>query len=222
MLEERDDGLATANDGSRPVPIGSRFIAVSLQPAIPRRVLPSRARFRFTGHRHSSSIPTRRGNPNALLNSPEEMQPKSRSSCPSGTRVSSLLCTPGDISILRRYDRQRPVGSRIRRGSVSDVYPEGALSEMTCLPGRFACSSTAHPLSEPRQNRLDRHDPRRRRVLPTQYNPIDQPQPKCASQARQGATNGGFRCRAGGLAVSVSRSSRTPIAGSASWVGFDL
>lgn len=70
-------------------------------------LLPSRARFRFTGHRHSSSIPTRRGNPNALLNSPAEMQPKSRSSCPSGTRVSSLLCAPGVISILRRQRKSR-------------------------------------------------------------------------------------------------------------------
>jgi hypothetical protein len=39
--------------GSQSVPIGSRSIGVSLQPAIPRRVAPSRARFRFTGHRRS-------------------------------------------------------------------------------------------------------------------------------------------------------------------------
>src|ERR1700732_3056794 len=32
--------------------------------------------------------------------------PSRSSSCPPGTRVSSLLCTPGDISILRRHDRK--------------------------------------------------------------------------------------------------------------------
>jgi hypothetical protein len=34
------------------------------------------------------------------------MQSSSRSSCPSPTAVSSLLCTPGDISILRRQFRR--------------------------------------------------------------------------------------------------------------------
>ena len=35
--------------GSQPSKAGLRVIAVSLQPAIPRRVAPSRARLRFTG-----------------------------------------------------------------------------------------------------------------------------------------------------------------------------
>lgn len=47
------DGLR--RPGSRPVLAGPRTIGVSLQPAIPRQVAPSRARFRFTGPRHDSS-----------------------------------------------------------------------------------------------------------------------------------------------------------------------
>src|SRR5271165_4048303 len=43
MLEEMG-GLATAQwTGSRPLPIGSRSIGVSLQPAIPRRVAPQQS-----------------------------------------------------------------------------------------------------------------------------------------------------------------------------------
>ena len=37
--------------GSRPVPTGSRSIAVSLNRLFLGGLLPSRARFRFTGHR---------------------------------------------------------------------------------------------------------------------------------------------------------------------------
>jgi hypothetical protein len=55
---------------------------------------------------------------------------------------------------------------------------------------------------------------------PTRYNPIDQPQPKRAYQAHQRATMGVFLLPGGDFAVSVSRSSMTPLAGSASWVGF--
>src|SRR5271166_2172843 len=66
MLEEMG-GLATAQwTGSRPLPIGSRSIGVSLQPASPRRVAPhfaqrvtflpcaDKAQFAFEALRHAS------------------------------------------------------------------------------------------------------------------------------------------------------------------------
>jgi hypothetical protein len=44
--------------------------------------------------------------------------------------------TPPEVKIFQKsfMTGQRPVGSRIRRGSVSDVYPKGALSD-----DLFAC-----------------------------------------------------------------------------------
>ena len=57
-----------------------------------------------------SSIPIQRANQNALLNFTAGMQRKLALLVPSPTGVSSLLCTPGDISILRR------VGVSLRAG----------------------------------------------------------------------------------------------------------
>jgi hypothetical protein len=47
MLKEKG-GLAISESPEPLVPIGSRSTGVSLQPAIPRRVAPNRARFGFT------------------------------------------------------------------------------------------------------------------------------------------------------------------------------
>ena len=54
---------------------------------------------------NSSPNPIQRANQIALLNSTARMLAHSRSSCPRQRGVSSLLCTPGDISILRRQKR---------------------------------------------------------------------------------------------------------------------
>ena len=51
---------------------------------------------------NNSPIPIQRANQITLLNFTARMQAHSRSSCPRQRGVSSLLCTPGDISILRR------------------------------------------------------------------------------------------------------------------------
>jgi hypothetical protein len=48
--------------GSRPVPIGSQSIGVSLQPAIPRRVAPQQSPSASPVTDNTSSIPIRRGN----------------------------------------------------------------------------------------------------------------------------------------------------------------
>ena len=89
--------------GSRPVAIGSRSIGVSLQPAIPRRVAPQQSPLPL--HRSSSTVAQSRSAEaiKSLLNRTAGMQSRSRSSCPPPTRVSSLLCAPGVISILRRH-----------------------------------------------------------------------------------------------------------------------
>jgi hypothetical protein len=58
-----------------------------------------------------SSIPIRRANQIALLNLTAGMHAHSRSSCPRQPGVSSLLCTPGDISILRRHRGADPASS---------------------------------------------------------------------------------------------------------------
>jgi hypothetical protein len=76
---------------SAPSPIG-----VSLRPAIPRGLLPSRARLRFTGHQQLYPIwskPQMR----LLTDSVSALVAFA------ATWVSSLLCTPGDISILPRH-----------------------------------------------------------------------------------------------------------------------
>jgi hypothetical protein len=89
--------------GSRPVPIGSRSIGVSLQPAIPRRVAPQQSPLPL--HRSPSTVAQSRSAEaiKSLLNRTAGRQSRSRSSCPPPTRVSSLLCAPGVISILRRH-----------------------------------------------------------------------------------------------------------------------
>jgi hypothetical protein len=120
-----DGGLETPGGGSRPV---DRLpsIGVSLQPAIPRRVAPQQSPLPL----HQSptiipQIPVRRGNQIARLNRTAGMQSRSRSSCPPRTRVSSLLCAPGVISILRRHDfclsDATQAKSALRRGSVQVV-----------------------------------------------------------------------------------------------------
>src|SRR6516162_3160191 len=79
----------TPGGESRPVPIGSRLIGVRLRPAIPRRVAPQQS----PPPLHQSAI---------IVAEPAHTHQMrgSTSSLPPG--VSSLLCTPGDISILRR------------------------------------------------------------------------------------------------------------------------
>jgi hypothetical protein len=93
---------------------------------------------------------------------------------------------------------QRPVGSRIRRGSVSDVYPEGALSDdlFACEIRLFVNSPSAILASSksPRSAPIRGVGASSRSLNPHRL-AFSQ---KCASQARQGATNWGvFRCRAG-------------------------
>jgi hypothetical protein len=81
--------------GSRPVPIGSRSIGVSLRPAIPRRVAPQQSPPPL--HRSPTIVAHPRGHQIALLN-------LTVSACPVVvTGVSFLLCTAGVISILRRH-----------------------------------------------------------------------------------------------------------------------
>jgi hypothetical protein len=89
--------------GSRPVAIGSRSIGVSLQPAIPRRVAPQQSPLPL--HRSPSTVAQSRSAEaiKSLLNRTAGRQSRSRSSCPPPTRVSSPLCAPGVISILRRH-----------------------------------------------------------------------------------------------------------------------
>jgi hypothetical protein len=87
--------------GSRPVPISSQPIGVSLQPAIPRRVAPQHSPLPL----HQSptivpQIPVRRGNQIARLNLTAGIQSRSPSSCPSprgchlyfARRVTFLSC----------------------------------------------------------------------------------------------------------------------------------
>ena len=69
--------------GSRPVPTGSRSIAVSLNWLFLGGLLPSRARFRFTGHRQCST------NPNPTFS----CDAASRWSCPPSPGVISTLRT---------------------------------------------------------------------------------------------------------------------------------
>jgi len=126
------------NGGSRPVPIGSQSIGVSLQPAIPRRVAPQQSPLPL----HQSptiipQIPVRRGNQNARLNLTAGIQSRSPSSCPSPTgchlyfarRVTFLSCA--DIPCKRNIEMTplckieatlpRVLGSReVRLGGVVD------------------------------------------------------------------------------------------------------
>jgi hypothetical protein len=80
--------------GSRPVPIGSRSIGVSLQPAIPRRVAPQQSPLPL----HQSPTIAAQSQCGVWLRSSVALVV----SAPNG--VSSLLCAQGDISILRRHD----------------------------------------------------------------------------------------------------------------------
>src|ERR1700751_6003125 len=70
--------------GSRPVPIGSRSIGVSLQPAIPRRVAPQQSPLPL--HQSPTIVPQtplRRGNQKARLNLTARIQSRAPASCPS-------------------------------------------------------------------------------------------------------------------------------------------
>jgi len=101
--------------GSRPVPIGPRFIAVSLQPAIPRRVAPQQSPLPL----HQSPIILAQSRSGEAIKCAAQLPQGcssrlcpsfgpgavSRSPCPPTTRASSLLCAPGVISILRRQNR---------------------------------------------------------------------------------------------------------------------
>jgi hypothetical protein len=91
MLEEMVP-WQPSSAGSRPVPIGSRSIGVSLQPAIPRRVAPQQG-----------PLPLRQS-PTIVAQSQCGVWLRASValvvSAPKG--VSSLLCAQGDISTLRR------------------------------------------------------------------------------------------------------------------------
>src|ERR1700724_3446890 len=92
--------------GSRPVPIGSRSIAVSLQPAIPRRVAPQHSPLPL--HRSPTIVVQSRSGEATSL---QGCRPAfGCDACRIGrvrrpTGVSFLLCTQGVISILRRQSR---------------------------------------------------------------------------------------------------------------------
>jgi hypothetical protein len=118
----QDGGLATPGGGSRPVPIGSQSIGVSLQPAIPRRVAPQQSPLPL----HQSpaivpQIPIRRGNQIARLNLTAGIQSKSPSSCPSpagchfyfARRVTFLSCA--DIACKSRLRGNTTCRFRRRR-----------------------------------------------------------------------------------------------------------
>ena len=116
---------------SRSVPIGSRSIGVSLRPAIPRRVAPQQSPLPL--HRPPTIVADsllQRDNQMCRATSTPRMQPRppssmqANSSCrsappafgrsrtPLPAGVPSLLCTPGDISILRRQYQSRPCSAR--------------------------------------------------------------------------------------------------------------
>src|SRR5271165_1320230 len=113
MLEEMG-GLATAQwTGSRPLPIGSRSIGVSLQPAIPRRVAPQQS-------------------PLPLHQSPTIVtQSRSGQAIKCAARLSLPGCSPGRARRARRqqgchfYFAQRvtflPCADTVRRRPRSDI-----------------------------------------------------------------------------------------------------
>ena len=73
----------------------------------------------------------------SLLNRTAGMQSRSRSSCPPPTRVSSLLCAPGDISILRRHLTVATSGTSMRPPSLlpgSRTQPIASVNMQ--IPGR--------------------------------------------------------------------------------------
>jgi hypothetical protein len=78
--------------GSRPLPVGSRSIGVRLQPAIPRRVASQQSPLPL----HQSPTIVAQSQCGVWLRSSVALVV----SAPNG--VSSLLCAPGVISILRR------------------------------------------------------------------------------------------------------------------------
>jgi hypothetical protein len=90
------------NGGSRPLPVGSRSIGVSLQPAIPRRVAPQQSPLPL--HRSPTMVARSRSSEAIKC----DAQPR-RMGCvvaSAANGVSFLLCTPGVISILRRHNRE--------------------------------------------------------------------------------------------------------------------
>src|ERR1700730_13240401 len=90
------------NGGSRPVPIGSQSIGVSLQPAIPRRVAPQQSPLPL--HQSPTIVAQFQSSEAIKLSCSTSLRDAGKLALlvPSPTGVSSLLCTPGDISILRR------------------------------------------------------------------------------------------------------------------------
>jgi hypothetical protein len=117
MREERVLGKPPSG-GSRPIPIGSRSIGVSLQPAIPRRVAPQQSPLPL--HQSPTIVAQSRSGEaiNASLNLTARIPSSVWLRCPvalvtsAANGVSSLLCTPGDISILRRHFARRHPGPR--------------------------------------------------------------------------------------------------------------
>ena len=96
--------------GSRPVAIGSRSIAVSLQPAIPRRVAPQQSPLPL--HRSPTIVAQSRSGEAVKCAAQPSLQGCSPAFCcdrpvapgtSAANGVSPLLCAPGVISILRRH-----------------------------------------------------------------------------------------------------------------------
>ena len=88
--------------GAGPFRIGSRSIGVSLQPAIPRRVAPQQSPPPL--HQSPTIVTQSRSSEEIKIRCSiftTEVQFRPLPSRPQPTGVSSLLCAPGDISILR-------------------------------------------------------------------------------------------------------------------------
>ena len=144
--------------GSRPVPIGSRSIGVSLQPAIPRWVAPQQSPL----PRHQSPTIV------AQSRSSEAIRYAARLSlqrCSSGRarrarrqpRVSPLLCAPGVISILRRHAVATAASimvnfcdwSGARRICRTTIGPRPAGADLRETRGMAAAWSRSKPLRSP-------------------------------------------------------------------------
>src|SRR5580693_4289084 len=91
------------NGGSRPVPIGSQSIGVSLQPAIPRRVAPQQSPLPL--HQSPTIVAQIQSSEPIKLRCSTPLRDAGKLALLGQTGMSSLLCTPGDISILRRQMR---------------------------------------------------------------------------------------------------------------------
>jgi hypothetical protein len=91
------------NGGSRPVPIGSQSIGVSLQPAIPRRVAPQQSPLPL--HQSPTIVAQIQSSEPIKLRCSTPLRDAGKLVLLSQTGMSSLLCRPGDISILRRHGK---------------------------------------------------------------------------------------------------------------------